>query len=1110
MSTLPSTSTGAVETPATPVGVVAPKGPSASLLPSSASVASKSRTSPASKPSGHADNHTETRAQPVIITNNSTPALRQAGPNRSSKNRYEEFHQKTLSAQKSELRAVESSSLYTAAAAAVSARRLADMAAASSTSLASRPSATNTKNTIPIPVNRRASTVSISSMTSTSTLDSLASTSTSSNRKPSFTTPSNPKKKPLKEEKVEKSNADKPECTTSGDNKQAPLLPSTSDTAKVSSLAAAQKSIHTVPTIVMERSPSKVLNKTAKNLAKVAATIEATKEQVKGAKAKVAAAEAAKDVKAKANAAFEAQKEASKENKTKATAANEAQKEASKEIKAKAALVAEAHREGKEVKAKVIESKPKATQSEVKAKPVQESKANPQEVKAKRPESKEIKPKLVQEAKKPVQVDVKEKAKSAPEAKDLKAKSEPKDKPKPIPLEKAKLSPQSKAVDTKDVKPDKSKPPKEVKTLPPVDLEKEPKVTRPKSKVEPSQTPSIPDSKTAALLAVRPPALYANPILQRSISPSRREDPMSSNENAQVLSPIPRRTGALSTIPLLQHQRGSSEASTIKPSLDVVLHQLPARRNSVSPVRPQSSARPSSRTALAVPRTGKTRPLSTDSMKSVTSSSSDVYTSTDSDAIRYSPKLKPKQTPPATHFQSTVPTNGTYIYHPPATSSHSGFARTTMRDKRSKTSIGFINPFHVYEASRKSFENPSSPSLPGTPASTAQLTAAQLAGGVVDSKSPPPTVKDPMPPPGPSSHHRSFLGRVKQKLKINAPKDTASGATGNPQQPEPQVLIKTTMRKQNHKKSFNEDKPWKHHIDAVKLTEHERKRYEGIWAANRGIHVPFLYPMDGDNEDDYDDVDADEDDDDPEEDEYDEYDDESDESDPDSDMESMLEESDKGSSEDKAEFKEPKLPIVEEEALGESHPRRSLQSVRVEHVVRRSMESERTSTSIKHGQWQNGSSASLPQHHSNAIDTKSSAGVSSGPSARPATTVSEDYDQTQNIHGVVVRELWRRSRLGDGILENIWDLVDRVHDGCLDREGFLVGMWLVDQCLYGRKLPVKVDDTIWRSVGRLNVRIKIRRSKKEKEERKAEQRHLKKQMKKQKKAMSKMKDRAVS
>ena len=80
-------------------------------------------------------------------------------------------------------------------------------------------------------------------------------------------------------------------------------------------------------------------------------------------------------------------------------------------------------------------------------------------------------------------------------------------------------------------------------------------------------------------------------------------------------------------------------------------------------------------------------------------------------------------------------------------------------------------------------------------------------------------------------------------------------------------------------------------------------------------------------------------------------------------------------------------------------------------------------------------------------------------------------DQVSNI---VARDIWTRSRLPDSTLEAVWDLVDSDNVGRLGKEEFVVGMWLIDQRLRGRKLPVKVSDTVWASVRGLRG-IKIRK-----------------------------------
>lgn len=68
------------------------------------------------------------------------------------------------------------------------------------------------------------------------------------------------------------------------------------------------------------------------------------------------------------------------------------------------------------------------------------------------------------------------------------------------------------------------------------------------------------------------------------------------------------------------------------------------------------------------------------------------------------------------------------------------------------------------------------------------------------------------------------------------------------------------------------------------------------------------------------------------------------------------------------------------------------------------------------------------------------------------------------VVNVVVKDIWSRSRLPPNFLEKVWDLVDRQGIGMLTRDEFVVGMWLIDQQLKGRKLPVKVSDSVWESV----------------------------------------------
>jgi hypothetical protein len=69
------------------------------------------------------------------------------------------------------------------------------------------------------------------------------------------------------------------------------------------------------------------------------------------------------------------------------------------------------------------------------------------------------------------------------------------------------------------------------------------------------------------------------------------------------------------------------------------------------------------------------------------------------------------------------------------------------------------------------------------------------------------------------------------------------------------------------------------------------------------------------------------------------------------------------------------------------------------------------------------------------------------------------------VVNVVVRDIWDRSRLPKDVLGEIWDLVATSEDAqALQRDQFVVGLWLIDQRLKGRKLPVRVSTDVWNSV----------------------------------------------
>ncbi|KAL9599743.1 MAG: hypothetical protein Q9219_003626 [cf. Caloplaca sp. 3 TL-2023] len=77
-----------------------------------------------------------------------------------------------------------------------------------------------------------------------------------------------------------------------------------------------------------------------------------------------------------------------------------------------------------------------------------------------------------------------------------------------------------------------------------------------------------------------------------------------------------------------------------------------------------------------------------------------------------------------------------------------------------------------------------------------------------------------------------------------------------------------------------------------------------------------------------------------------------------------------------------------------------------------------------------------------------------GPSSTPINPADCVLD-------IVVRDIWNRSRLPADVLGEVWELVDGNRIRLLSQVEFVVGMWLVDQRLKGRKLPAKVSDSVW-------------------------------------------------
>lgn len=83
-----------------------------------------------------------------------------------------------------------------------------------------------------------------------------------------------------------------------------------------------------------------------------------------------------------------------------------------------------------------------------------------------------------------------------------------------------------------------------------------------------------------------------------------------------------------------------------------------------------------------------------------------------------------------------------------------------------------------------------------------------------------------------------------------------------------------------------------------------------------------------------------------------------------------------------------------------------------------------------------------------------------------------DSTHEEMVLNLVVRDIWNRSRLPHDVLEEIWDLVSPEPEyRALNRQRFVVGLWLVDQRLKGRKLPVKVSASVWQSVQLVGIKV---------------------------------------
>ena len=84
-------------------------------------------------------------------------------------------------------------------------------------------------------------------------------------------------------------------------------------------------------------------------------------------------------------------------------------------------------------------------------------------------------------------------------------------------------------------------------------------------------------------------------------------------------------------------------------------------------------------------------------------------------------------------------------------------------------------------------------------------------------------------------------------------------------------------------------------------------------------------------------------------------------------------------------------------------------------------------------------------------------------------------DTSEYVSNIVVRQVWKRSRLPFDELSEVWDLVDREKKGVLHKVEFVVGLWLIDQRLKGRKIPQKVGESVWASANGMMMTTKVKR-----------------------------------
>lgn len=196
----------------------------------------------------------------------------------------------------------------------------------------------------------------------------------------------------------------------------------------------------------------------------------------------------------------------------------------------------------------------------------------------------------------------------------------------------------------------------------------------------------------------------------------------------------------------------------------------------------------------------------------------------------------------------------------------------------------------------------------------------------------------------------------------------------------PYILGLHSRSKRSNK--FDENKPWKSHIDLGYITSEEKKRYEGIWVSNKNRFLDML---------------------------------------------------------------QLKQPSNSQQISPNNSPNNQSTF---------SFEGETPTIS---------SSIAIPIPSYVALGAKAPKRASTG-------QFRESEDLMVNF---VVYEIFNRSNLPPRLLAQIYSLIDLRHDGTITKKSFIVGMWLIDQCLYGKKLPAAIPDLVWDSVDKMVIGVDV-------------------------------------